>query len=170
MNSPAVAVDMRGRPYITTYWSARPGDPPQFHLIRREGASWKVEPITQRADAFVLQGGGTKRPPISRAALFLQGWDQTPQAHIVYRDDSRGGRAILVSTRKVGSGEWHERELTQDSLGSWEPVFDPVQWDRLQQIHLLVQRVQQADGDDQRGTAAKATPIGTLVLNPQDIQ
>jgi hypothetical protein len=166
MNPPAVAVDMRGRPYITSYWSASPGDPPQFHLVRRDGASWRVERITKRTDVFTLQGAGTKRPPISRAALFVQGRDQTPQVHIVYRDDARGGRAILVSTRKVGSGEWNERELTQDSLGAWEPVFDPVQWDRLQQVHLLVQRVQQADGDDARGLNTRATPIGTLVVRP----
>src|SRR5262249_1327067 len=127
MNPPVMAVDLRGRPYITSYWSERSGSAPQFHLIRREGMSWRVETLSEPQNTFTLEGGAPTRPPISRAALFVQGWDDAPPVHLIYRDDSRDGRAILLSTRKVGSGEWTEHELTQQSLGAWEPVFDPVQ-------------------------------------------
>ena len=170
MNSPAVAVDTRGRPYITTYWSDNAGDVPQFHLIRRAGAAWKIEAISKFTKAFTLAGAATRRPPISRAVLFVQGGTETPPVHLIYRDDARGGRAVLRSTRKLGSTDWTERELTRDSLGAWEPLIDPVQWNRLQQFHLLVQSVKQTDGDDARPAKAAPTPVALLAVSPREIQ
>lgn len=170
MNSPVVAADMKNRPYITTYWSDKPDAPPQFRLLSHDGKSWRIEQITNRAAPFTLSGTATKRPPVSRAALFAQGWQAEPPVHIVYRDDAQGGRAILLSTNKLGSGEWTARELTTDSLGAWEPVFDPVQWNRLQQIHLLVQNVQQTDGDDARKVKTAPTQVGGLIVSPREIK
>jgi len=167
MNSPVVAVDQRGRPYITTYWSDQPGAPPQFHLIQRAGASWQIDTISKLQNAFKLEGTATKRPPISRAALFVDGSEPKASVHLVFRDDARGGRAVLLSTPAVDSGTWRARELTQQSLGAWEPVFDPTQWVRTRQIHLLWQPVQQADGDDANGVLTASTPVGVLIVTPK---
>jgi rhamnogalacturonyl hydrolase YesR len=170
MNSPTVAVDVKGRPYITTYWSDKAGEPPQFHLLHRDGSAWKVETVSKLTKAFTLEGTATRRPPISRAVLYVQGWTDTPAVHLVYRDDSRGRRAILLSTPKLGSNDWRERELTADSLGAWEPVVDPVQLDRLAQFHLLVQAVKQTDGDDAGKAKAPPTPVGLLIVSPREVQ
>jgi rhamnogalacturonyl hydrolase YesR len=170
MNAPAVAVDRNARPYITTYWSENQGDPPQFRIVRHDGSAWRIETATKFTNAFTLSGGGTKRTPISRAALFAQGGNQDPAMHLIYRDDAHGGRVVLLSTPKLGSGEWRERELTTDSLGAWEPVFDPVQWDRLAQFHLLVQNVTQTDGNDAQAPKVQPTPVGVLIVSPREIQ
>lgn len=170
MNSPWVAADWRGRPYIASYWSELAGGSPQFRVLRHDGARWRTDRITERSGAFTLAGAATRRPPISRGVLLVEGWNERPSAHLIYRDDDRGGRAILLSTSSVGSGKWLERELTRDSLGAWEPVIDPVQWDRLQQFHLLVQSVSQRDGDDAAPAAASATPIGSLIVSPREIR
>jgi len=170
MNSPWVAVDMQGRPYLLSYWSDEASAVPQFHMLRYDGARWIAEQITRRQESFELGGGGTRRLPISRGVLLLEGWSQTPSAHLIYRDDAHEGRAMLLSTAAIGSGEWTERELTRDSLGAWEPVIDPVQWGRLQQFHLLLQNVSQRDGDDRTGGSAPPTGVSTLIVSPREIR
>jgi hypothetical protein len=52
-----------------------------------------------------------------------------------------------------------------ESVGAWEPAIDPTAWAGLRQVHMLVQRVTQRDGDDRTGVAAP-TPIGLLVWSP----
>lgn len=166
MNSPWVAADMRGRVYITTYWSEKSDDVPQFHVVHHNGRAWATERITSRTQRFTLAGTATRRPPISRGVLLAEGGAQIPGAlHLIYRDDSRGGRALMLSTPQVGSGEWTERTLTTDSLGAWEPLIDPVQWNRLQQVHLLTQNVTQADGDDKTQRKTEATTVSVLIID-----
>ena len=72
MNSPAITADDRGRPYVTTYWSATPGAAPRFHVVHREGAAWRIIEGPARTDVFTLSGGGTKAPPISRAVVLVE--------------------------------------------------------------------------------------------------
>jgi rhamnogalacturonyl hydrolase YesR len=170
MNSPWVTADWRGRPYIASYWSASAAEPPQFRVLRHDGMRWRNEQITARSGSFSLAGTATRRPPISRGVFLVEGWNEEPPAHLIYRDDDRGGRVMLLSTPQIGSGEWAERELTRDSLGAWEPAIDPVQWVRLQQLHLLVQSVSQRDGNDTEPAAANATHIASLIVSPREIR
>ncbi|MET0533269.1 MAG: BNR repeat-containing protein [Steroidobacter sp.] len=163
MNPPWIAADARGRPYIVSYWSDSPDSPPQFRVVYHREGDWRTETITQRTEKFVLAGGGTKRPPVSRGVLILEGENA---AHLVYRDDLLGA-AILMSTKQIGSGEWQERKLTSGPLGAWEPTLDPVQWQQFQQIHLFLQPVQQRDGDDAAGAETPASDVAVLVVDPK---
>ncbi len=165
MNAPWVAADARGRPYIVSYWSADRGEPPQFRVVRHDATRWRTEQITQRSQTFTLSGTATRRPPISRGVFFVEGSQEDPPAHLIYRDDARGGRAILLSTANLGSGKWQERALTESSLGAWEPVIDPTQWGRSRQVHLLAQRVSQRDGEDAEAIA-QAAPVYLLTVRP----
>lgn len=169
MNPPWIAADRRGRPYIVSYWSDEPDSPAQFRVVYRANESWRTETITQRQQRFELAGTGTRRPPISRGVLVVEDSSDAPAAHLVYRDDARGGGAVLMSTERLGSGEWRERELTQRSLGAWEPVVDPVQWERFQKIHLLVQHVQQRDGNDAEDAGSSASDIASVIFSPREI-
>jgi hypothetical protein len=165
MNAPWVAADARGRPYIVSYWSEDRDEPPQFRVLRHDGTRWCTEQITQRSQTFTLSGTATRRPPISRGVFFVEGSQEDPPAHLIYRDDARGGRAMLLSTANLGSGKWQERALTESSLGAWEPVIDPTQWSRSRQVHLLVQRVSQRDGNDAEAIA-QAAPVYLLAVRP----
>lgn len=162
MNPPAVTADGQGRPAIATYWSPAPGAPPQFHVVRHDGKAWAVVPGPARSSTFALAGSGTKRPPISRAIVLVESGD----LHLVYRDDLRGGRVIFASRETGATGRWLETELTHESVGAWEPSFDPIAWKRFGQIQMLVQDVSQLDGNDRAGAAVPATPIGTLIFCP----
>jgi rhamnogalacturonyl hydrolase YesR len=162
MNSPALAADGQGRPHLVTYWSPTPGAPPQFHVVRYDGKAWKVHAGPARTSTFTLSGGGTKRPPMSRASVFVEGG----LVHLVYRDDTHGGRVVFASIANLETGKWQETELTRESAGAWEPSADPVAWKRMQQIQMLLQNVTQLDGNDQTAAKVAPTPIGTLVFSP----
>ena len=166
MNSPWVTADADGRPYLCTYWADTPESPPQFRAVTYAGDSWQVHDLTQRRQHFTLAGGATKRPPISRGVLLVDDRAPEPAVHLVYRDDALGGRIILRSTDRLGSGRWREQPLTTGSVDAWEPVLDPVRWQAEAEIHLLVQAASQRDGDDQAAAEAAPTTIGLLQVRP----
>jgi rhamnogalacturonyl hydrolase YesR len=167
MNPPSITADSDGAPYITSYWAAEGSQIPQFHLVRLESGAWRVSQITNRTSSFTLQGAATKRPPISRSVFFThQPWRKPQPAFLVYRDDDRGGKATLVSCADLARPEWRTRDLTAESLGAWEPSLDPEQWQRMRQLHLLVQPVDQRDGDDSRPSDTPPTQIASLVWSP----
>ena len=167
MNAPAIAADDQGRPYVTTYWSAAPGAPPRFHVVHHDGTAWRNIEGPARSDVFTLSGGGTKAPPISRAAVLVERAGQGIRVHLIYRDSgpAGSGRVIAATLERPGARTWTIRDLTAETVGAWEPAIDPAAWAGLGQVHMLVQRVTQRDGDDRTGVAAP-TPIGLLVWSP----
>ena len=167
MNSPALTTDAAGRPYITTYWAAPGSDVPQFHVVRHDGKAWSVTQVTARTQTFELRGAATKRPPISRGSILArQSPAGTVEFHLIYRDDERGGRIVAVSTDDLAKPVWRTRELTTTSVGAWEPSVDPEQWARQGEAHLLLQAVEQQDGNDREPKTVPPTPIGSLVWKP----
>jgi len=167
MNSPAIAADDEGRPYVTTYWSAAPGAPPQFRVVHHDGTGWRNIDGPARSDVFTLSGGGTKAPPISRAVVLVERAGQASRIHLIYRDSGTAGsgRVTAATLVRPGARTWTVQDLTVESVGAWEPAIDPAAWAGRRQVHMLVQRVTQRDGDDRTGVAAP-TPIGLLVWSP----
>jgi hypothetical protein len=165
MNPPAIGADRWGRPYISSYWSPEPGQRPRFHLVYRNDTGWQTLPGPMAGENFELAGWGTKRPPISRAALLVESGRGSAWAHLIYRDYDRGGRVVAATVRDLEKPDWHYRYLTEGSVGAWEPSIDPAQWQRTRQAHLLLQNVDQLDGDDQTGSQ-QASPISLLIWSP----
>lgn len=169
MNPPTVAADSRGNPLIANYWKPDGSDIPQVHLLRHDGKNWQVHQVSRRTTPFDLAGTGTRRPPLSRAVLVSETpWRRPSSAYLVYRDDERGGRAVLAACPEMDapSPEWSFTNLTAHSLGAWEPSLDPEQWNRMRQLHLLVQRVEQRDGNDTRALTTAPTPVEVLIWSP----
>ena len=177
MNPPVVAVDAAGRPYISSYWSPAPGAKPRFHVVVGEQQAWRVIAGPEAASDFSLSGVDTKFPPLSRAALLVEQHGKRRSLNLIYRNHEQqimlstasiAATASANTSERIGSATsvdhpaWTHRPLTQDSVGAWEPSYDPVQWARLGQAHMLVQTVQQQDGND-RGAARAASPLGVLV-------
>jgi len=169
MNPPTVTADHQGRPLVANYWTPEGSDIPQYHVARFDGAAWQVSQVSQRTTPFRLAGTATKRPPLSRAVLVTEtAWRRPTTAHLVYRDDERGGRAVVASCPDIqaASPAWSITDLTADSLGAWEPSYDPEQWRRMRQLHLLVQTVAQRDGDDARAADTPPSTIASLIWSP----
>jgi hypothetical protein len=169
MNPPSVTADADGNPLIANYWAPAGSDIPQFHLVRHDGKAWSVQTVTYRTTPFTLAGAATRRPPISRAVLLSERpWRGASATHLVYRDDERGGRAVIASCLDIeaASPVWTISDLTADSLGAWEPSHDPEQWRQQRQLHLLIQKVEQRDGDDSQLAKVPETPVSTLIWLP----
>ena len=170
MNPPSVTADSRGLPLIVSYWSTDAGAPPQFQIVRLDGKGWQTISGPRRNDTFSLAGPGTKHPPISRAALFVEQGGRAAPLHLIYRDDTRDGRIVAATLANATSGVWAEIDLTVSSVGAWEPSFDPVAWERFGQAQLLVQKVEQRDGDDRKAEANTPTPISVLIWSPEALR
>lgn len=167
MNPPSLAVDEDGNPYLANYWCPADSEIPQYHLVHHDGTDWRVQQVTQRTTPFTLSGAATKRPPLSRAVLVTQrGWRKPREVFLLYRDDERGGRIIAAACRDFVQPAWTFHELTANSTGAWEPSLDPQQWTRMAQVHLLVQPVQQRDGNDQQAADVPPTTVSSLIWSP----
>ena len=169
MNPPSVSADAKGRPLIANYWAPAGSKVPQYHLVRHDGEAWSVQTVTSRTTPFTLEGAATRRPPISRAVLLSERpWRSIGATHLIYRDDERSGRAVIASCPNIEapSPVWTISDLTADSLGAWEPSYDPEQWRRLKQLHLLVQKVEQRDGDDSKLAKVPQTPVASMIWSP----
>jgi hypothetical protein len=166
MNSPSVAVDGDGRPYVASYWSPAAGAPPRFQIVHHDGSAWRIIPGPARSATFSLSGSGTKRPPISRAVLLVEPTRPASTILLVYRDDLRNERIVAATLERSAAGRWKEVELSRSPVGAWEPSYDPAAWDRFRQIHMLVQRVAQLDGIDDSPPKVAPTRIGTLIWSP----
>ncbi|ATC65312.1 neuraminidase [Nibricoccus aquaticus] len=166
MNPPFITTDSASNPAIVSYWSPKPDAAPQFQIIHHDGKTWQQIPGPARTDKFSLAGTGTKRPPISRALLLFSSSAKTSSLHLVYRDDSRSGRIIIATRESIPDSVWRETELTPDSVGAWEPSFDPVAWEKFQQFHILVQRAEQRDGNDHTAAPTPPEKISVLTWTP----
>lgn len=143
INQTSMAVDPHGRPYIATYWRPEGMTVPQYFVVYFDGAAWKATQVANRITPFTLSGAGTKRVPISRPQIFVDG----KKVHVVFRDSEHGDRVSVATTSGIRKGRWTIKDLTLDSVGLWEPTFDPVIWAREKKLYLLVQRVGQGDGE-----------------------
>jgi rhamnogalacturonyl hydrolase YesR len=166
MNPPVVAADRNSRPFITSYWSEAPDRKPRFNIVYHDHGNWKVIAGPQAEKDFSLKGTGTKRPPWSRAALFVESDWNNSRVHLIYRDDAHNGRIVAATINELDNPVWRFRYLTSGSVGAWEPSLDPVQATRLRQAHMLRQHVSQLDGNDSDGINAEPQAIGLLIWNP----
>ena len=82
---------------------------------------------------------------------------------LLFRDEERGSRVSVAVTNK--HGEWMTRDLTDESVGMWEPSLDQELWRRNGQVHLFVQRVGQGDGEKLEDLPAQMVSI--LEWRPQ---
>ncbi|MEJ2501819.1 MAG: BNR-4 repeat-containing protein, partial [Gemmatimonadota bacterium] len=143
INQTTMTVDADGRPVIASYWRDPGSEVPQYRLVRHDGVGWRVSSVGRRSSPFRLEGGGTRRIPLSRP-LVVGG---PTGLHVVFRDVERGGGISLASAADPGRENWTIRELFAAHVGLWEPVHDPVAWQRDGELHLLVQRVGQGEAE-----------------------
>lgn len=136
MNAPVIATDRDGRPFITSYWSPKPGDKPRFHVVYANALASNVIAGPESAENFTLSGTETKSPPISRGTLLIEQGGKNVRLNLLYRNNQ--GQVIAATLDKLDAPLRVEHALTRDSVGAWEPAFDPVQGSRLGQAQMLV--------------------------------
>ncbi|WP_440903390.1 BNR repeat-containing protein [Catenovulum sp. SX2] len=158
MNPPVVAADNSSNPYITSYWADAPEQAPAFNVVRFDNGKWQTFTGPKASVNFALSGMGTKNPPWSRPVLLVDSDSHTSWFHLIHRDDTAA--EIKVHTVKPSeSTVWHSQSLIDKTYGAWEPSIDPQQWQRFKQLHMLVQSVEQQDGNDAKAADVQAEQI-----------
>ncbi len=160
INQTSIAADAQGHPYIATYFRPEGSNVPQFWLIGHDGKKWSHQKVGNRTQAFSLSGGGTKRIPISRPQVAVKDGEDGAQVYVVYRDQERGSKVTLASCEDVASKKWALTDLTEESVGLWEPSYDRVLWRETGKLHIYLQQVEQADSEGLSDAAA--TPVSVL--------
>jgi hypothetical protein len=145
INQTSMCSDAAGHPYIATYWRPAGTTVPQYQLVWFDGARWSAQVVSHRVTPFTLAGGGTKKIPISRPQVLLAPGGQ--QAYLLFRDAERGDKASVAVCAHFPAGPWLVKDLGTDSLGAWEPSYDIGLWVDRKQLHLFVEKVEQAVGE-----------------------
>lgn len=146
INQTSMSADAQGRPYIATYWRDEGSRVPQYRIVYLAEKGWSVATLDFRKTPFTLGGGGTKKIPIARPQILMDG---ASPAHglLVFRDEERGSRVSVVTLRDLGTRDWQVRDLTTASVGDWEPSYDTELWRARGELNLFVQPVTQVDGE-----------------------
>ena len=144
INQNSMTVDSKDRPLVSTYWRPEGTDVPQYHLIYYKAKKWQTAQTGRRRTPFTLSGPGTKYLPISRPQVLA---DSRDRVYVVFRDAERNNRVSLAISEDPERKIWRTRDLTADSVGQWEPSYDPIFWQRENILHLFLQKVTQKDLD-----------------------
>jgi hypothetical protein len=147
INQTSMSADEKGNPFIATYWREINHTVPQYRLVYYSGTAWQHLELKFRTTAFSLSGVGTKRIPISRPQLLIAGAGSNASAILIFRDEERQQKASAVIIRKIKDKAWHLMDLTETSVGSWEPTYDTELWRGKKIINLYLQFVEQADAE-----------------------
>jgi beta-glucanase (GH16 family) len=147
INQTSMTTDAQGAPYIATYWRPQGTQVPQYQLVYLLNKQWKTAQISQRTTPFSLSGTGTKKIPISRPQLLVTTQKGKSAAYLLFRDAERQDHASVLQCADLSKNQWTAADLTNTSVGNWEPSFDTERWKNEGILNLFVQRTGQGDGE-----------------------
>lgn len=145
INQTAMTTDKNGNPFIVTYWSEN--KTPQYQIVYLKDGNWSKINTGFRKIPFNLGGGGTKRIPISRPEILINDKNETPLIYIIFRDEERGNKVSLAYNDLHNNKPWKIKDLTDFSIGQWEPNYDISLWKNKKRLDIFLQKVTQIDGE-----------------------
>ncbi len=165
INTTGMCADDKGRPYIATYFRPAGSKTPQYHVIYHDGSTWKTSQVSNRTTPFSLSGGGTRRIPIARPRIIADADGSTNKVYMLFRDIERGDRVSVAICKDLSNPRWQFKDLTEFSVGMWEPSYDTELWNYSKSLHIYVQKVGQGDGEKTENLPPSL--ISILEWNPE---
>lgn len=147
INQTSMATDFSGNPYIVSYWVKQGDSIPQYQVVYKNGLTWEVKSLSFRKMDFTLSGGGTKKIPISRPQIVVWKNKKNIAAAIIFRDIERANKVSIAINKNMAINFWECKDLTNYSVGEWEPSYDTALWQHKKRLALFVQNVTQIDGE-----------------------
>jgi hypothetical protein len=166
INSTSMSTDDAGHPYIATYWRDSSNNIPQYRMVYNDGQRWITQQVSQRTTPFSLSGTGTKRIPVSRPQIVVRTINGAIQAILIYRDVERNDKVSIAVCNDINQGRWAVKDLTETSVGLWEPSYDKQVWQSKGELHLFVERVEQGDGETTRAIAPQPVQVIEYKVTP----
>ena len=144
INQTSMFADASGHPFIATYWREQGETVPQYHVVYKD-STWKTMDLGFRKTPFSLSGVGTKSIPVSRPQILA--WTEKDKLAIalIFRDKERGEKASIAINRDLNQNYWEVKDLSETSVGSWEPSYDTERWKNNGILALYLQQVVQMD-------------------------
>ncbi len=158
INQTSMFADANGNPYIATYWRDSGSQIPQYHIVYLNKSGWQTQNLGFRKTAFSLSGAGTKKIPISRPQIIAWPNKKTLATAVIFRDEELGGKVSIATCADINKPNWQINNLTETSVGSWEPSYDTELWKSKKILHLFLEKTEQIDGE------------GTANIPPQMVQ
>lgn len=163
INQTSMTTDAVGNPFIASYWKEKGDSIPQYHVIFRNENKWQQQNLGFRKTVFSLNGAGTKRIPISRPQLICWTKNKISTVAVIFRDQERGGRVSIAINSNMNKNIWIVKDLSNSSVGSWEPSFDTELWKIKNKLHLFVQYTDQQDEEGK--STILPQPINVFEIN-----
>jgi len=160
INQTSMFADSDGNPFIATYWREKGETVPQYHVVYKESGNWKNVDLGFRKTAFSLSGMGTKNIPISRPQILAWKQQGKQAMALIFRDAERGEKVSVAVNTDIQRKNWMLKDLTTESVGSWEPSYDTELWKNKKVLNLYLQKVVQIDGEGK--AANEPTPVQVL--------
>lgn len=165
INQTSMYADENGNSFIASYWREQGDSVPQYHVVFNTNHQWIIQNLGFRKTSFSLAGGGTKRIPIARPQIVSWKNKNNICAVVIFRDEERGNKISVASTNNIYKNEWQVKDLTQETVGSWEPNYDTEWWKQKKILHLFVQFTDQKDAEGKTDIAPQ--PVKVLEWNPK---
>jgi BNR repeat-containing family member len=165
INQTSMYADAFGNPYIATYWREQGDSIPQYHLIYQKEKQWITKNLDFRKTPFSLSGAGTKRIPISRPQIIAWTSGTKTSGVFIFRDAERKNKVSVAACSDISTGKWHIIDLSEESVGSWEPTYDTELWKEKKILNLFVQKTEQVDGEGKASIPPQM--IKVLEWNPK---
>ncbi len=159
INQTSIYADEESHPFIASYWRDQDDSIPQYHILYKTGDTWQVQNPGFRKTAFTLSGGGTKRIPVSRPQVISWKNGKVNTVAVVFRDEERGSKISMAINNDISKNKWQVKDLTQESVGSWEPTYDTEWWKQKKLLHLFVQFTDQKDSEGRAAIAPQEISV-----------
>lgn len=145
INQTGMALDSRNRPHIVFY-ADDPNGVPQYQHLWFDGKVWHHQVVSNRTEAFSLQGGGTLQIPISRPDIVI---DRQDNVFIITRGDHTQNRlaATFLPAPDYAYQANNIQILSEEDLGFAEPIIDRERWQQESVLTMLLQRNEQPNND-----------------------
>ncbi len=173
INQTSIYATSDSRPYIATYWTDNITNKVQYQIIYLDANSnWQQKVFSNRNTTFSLSGGGTKKIPISRPQVLVKKLNEKPVVYMLFRDNERGGKASMNVCEDINADtlEIYTYDITDFSVGDWEPTYDIDLWKDSSRLDIYVQRMEQGDGETLSDLPAQPVYIWSVsdTLIPSD--
>lgn len=144
INQTSMCADIDGHPYVSNYWIPQGEEIPQYHIVYNDGQKWQTKQISELKTQFSLSGGGTKQIPISRPLILC---DRENALYLLYRSIETGNKVSMSVCNDIKNNFWRTKNLTNFSVGMWEPTYDTELWKTSAILNLFIQNVGQGDAE-----------------------
>ncbi len=150
INQTSMYATADGKTYIATYCFDSLSGRPQYQILFQDRAgTWQQRVFSQRKTSFSLAGWGTKKLPLSRPQILVEEKNEKVRVLMVYRDNERGAKVSLniCDNLEADSLQIQTYDVSDFSVGDWEPSYDTDLWKEQGLLHLYVQNMLQGDGE-----------------------